>query len=102
MVSGRDDDWRLADERLKRLGMPFRSTKTSDVEMKLAARMAERGIRHATVVINWTPCKGPFGCDTLVPVLLPEGSTLTVYGVTANGTKFRKRYTGGAQPWWRS
>lgn len=102
MVSGRDDDWRLAEERLKQLGMPFRSTKTSDVEMKVAARMAERGIKHAVVVINWTPCKGPFGCDTLVPVLLPEGATLTVHGVAANGTRFRKRYTGGAQPWWRS
>ncbi|MEU5692572.1 DddA-like double-stranded DNA deaminase toxin [Actinosynnema sp. NPDC020468] len=43
--------------------------------------MVGEGIRHATVVINSLPCVGPFGCDTLVPILL--------------------RYAGGARPWWR-
>ncbi|RDI22296.1 nucleic acid/nucleotide deaminase of polymorphic system toxin [Lentzea flaviverrucosa] len=69
--------------------------------MKLAAHMAERGIKHATVIINYQPCKGRFGCDTLVPILLPEGATLTVHGVAPDGTWFRKRYSGGARPWWR-
>ncbi|MFC6093948.1 DddA-like double-stranded DNA deaminase toxin [Saccharothrix lopnurensis] len=35
-----------------------------------------------------------------MPVLLPEGSTLTVHGINVNGTRTRTRYTGGAQPWW--
>lgn len=101
IVSGKDDDSKAADEQLRRLGIPGRSMKTADVEMKLAAHMARNGIRHATVLINNVPCWGRFGCDTLVPVLLPEGATLTVHGVTPQGTRFRKRYTGGAQPWWR-
>ncbi|WP_376774494.1 hypothetical protein [Saccharothrix tamanrassetensis] len=36
-----------------------------------------------------------------MPILLPPGSTLTVHGVNAEGERFRKRYTGGARPWWR-
>lgn len=54
-----------------------------------------------TVVINNTPRKGEYNCDTLVPILLPEGCTLTVYGITPRGTRTRVRYTGGAEPWWR-
>ncbi|CAL9474166.1 hypothetical protein SUDANB95_02886 [Actinosynnema sp. ALI-1.44] len=101
MVSGRDVDADSADEQLEKLDMPGRAARAADVEMKLAARMVREGIRHATVVINYTPCRGRFGCDTLVPILLPEGSTLTVHGVTPEGQPFRKRYTGGARPWWR-
>ncbi|WP_420843924.1 hypothetical protein [Lentzea albidocapillata] len=33
--------------------------------------------------------------------MLSEGATLTVHGVNRDGTLFRKRYTGGARPWWR-
>ncbi|MFB9500069.1 DddA-like double-stranded DNA deaminase toxin [Saccharothrix mutabilis subsp. capreolus] len=101
MVSGRDADADSADEQLEKLDMPGRAARAADVEMKLAARMVREGIRHATVVINYTPCRGRFGCDTLVPILLPEGFTLTVHGVTPEGQPFRKRYTGGARPWWR-
>jgi hypothetical protein len=82
------------------MGLAQGTTRSGDVELKLAAHMAENGIQHATVVINNVVCKGKFNCDTLVPILLPEGSTLTVYGVTPSGTRTRIRYTGGAQPWW--
>jgi hypothetical protein len=80
--------------------MPGRAARAADVEMKLAAYMAEHGVQHITVIINHSPCKGPFGCDTLVPILLPPGCTLTVHGVSERGQRMVKRYTGGAKPWW--
>ncbi|MCE7000028.1 hypothetical protein LZG04_35215 [Saccharothrix sp. S26] len=101
IVSGRDEHAKAADARLKYMGLPGPSAKTGDVEIKLATRMVEEGIQHATVVINNVPCVGRFGCDTLVPILLPEGATLTVHGTNEKGERFRKRYTGGARPWWR-
>ncbi|MCF6424955.1 DddA-like double-stranded DNA deaminase toxin [Amycolatopsis tucumanensis] len=101
IVSGRDPDQQLVDRRLEDLGMPLRPvTRSADVEMKLAAHMAANHIRHATVVINNRPCTGPAGCDTLVPVLLPKGSTLTVHGVKPDGQPLVKVYRGGARPWW--
>ncbi|MBP2338727.1 hypothetical protein JOF41_004905 [Saccharothrix coeruleofusca] len=101
VVSGRDDDAAEADRRLRDMGMPRKSARTGDVEIKLAARMVRDGVRHATVLINNEPCAGPFGCDTLVPILLPEGATITVHGTTEQGEPIRKRYAGGARPWWR-
>jgi hypothetical protein len=89
-----------AAQRLLDAGIPQMPTATADVEMKIAAHMARTGIRHAVVVINNSPCKGRLSCDTLVPILLPEGSTLTVHGTTKQGTPMRKTYTGGARPWW--
>jgi hypothetical protein len=81
--------------------MPGGSGRSGDVEQKLAAYMVANGIGHATLIINHRPCRGrDDSCDTLVPILLPEGATLTVYGQTANGTRTRTRYTGGVQPWW--
>jgi hypothetical protein len=53
-------------------------------------------MRNITVVINHRPCKGRLGCEGLVPVVLPEGYSLTVHA-----PNYRKRFTGGAQPWWR-
>ncbi|MGM1058930.1 hypothetical protein [Saccharothrix sp. Mg75] len=35
-----------------------------------------------------------------MPILLPDGATLTVYGINTKGMRTRTRYTGGAQPWW--
>lgn len=101
VVSGRDNDADEADARLRDIGMPRKSAKTGDVEIKLAMRMVREGIRHAVVLINNEPCVGPFGCDTLVPILLPEGATLTVYGTTEQGEHIHTQYTGGARPWWR-
>jgi len=101
IVSGRDEVAALVERDLQARGMPGKSVRASDVEMKLAAHMVRYGIKHATVVINHVPCRGKLGCDQLVPILLPEGSTLTVHGETVRGQRFYKKYTGGAQPWWR-
>ncbi len=89
--------YRESETALGDLGFHRRLTRASDVEMKLAAYMRNHGVRSATLLINNTPCPGPLGCDELVPVLLPEGYTLTVHG--ANG--FAKTYRGGATPPWR-
>ncbi|MBW4716990.1 hypothetical protein KZQ38_07430 [Saccharothrix sp. SC076] len=99
ITSGKDARSDLAERQLAAKGLPSRTLRSGDVEMKLAADMAANGIKHATVVINHVPCKGRMNCDTLVPILLPEGATLTVYGINANGTRTRVRYR-GAQPWW--
>ncbi|MFC6087889.1 DddA-like double-stranded DNA deaminase toxin [Saccharothrix lopnurensis] len=100
VVSERDERSALVQQQLAKKGLHRRITRAGDVEIKVAADMAENGIKNATVVINYVPCKGPLGCDTLVPVLLPEGATLTVHGITEAGVRTRTRYTGGAQPWW--
>ncbi|ATE56364.1 DddA-like double-stranded DNA deaminase toxin [Actinosynnema pretiosum] len=101
IVSGRDEDAGLVLSQLAAKGMPDEPTRNSDVEQKLAAHMVANGIRHATVVINHRPCRGfDDSCDTLVPIILPEGCTLTVHGQSDKGMRVRVRYTGGAQPWW--
>ncbi|WP_253849684.1 DddA-like double-stranded DNA deaminase toxin [Actinosynnema pretiosum] len=101
IVSGRDADAALVHAQLAAKGMPDESSRNTDVEQKLAAHMVASGIRHVTVVINHRPCRGfDDSCDTLVPIILPEGCTLTVHGQTDKGTRTRVRYTGGARPWW--
>jgi hypothetical protein len=100
ITSGADDNAQLAERTLGELGIPGMTTRTSDVEMKLAAMLRIRHTttgepQHVSVVLNQAPCRGPRGCDTLVPVLLPEGCTLTVHR-----PNMRKTYTGGARPWW--
>ncbi|WP_409496074.1 DddA-like double-stranded DNA deaminase toxin [Amycolatopsis sp. cmx-11-12] len=67
------------------------------VETKLAVRMARTGLDDVTVTINHVPCAGPLGCDKVLPNVLPAGSTLTVYGVTADGTPKTYRYQGKAR-----
>lgn len=68
------------------------------VETKLAAYMRNHNVRTATLIINNRPCEdGPVTCEQMVPALLPEGHTLTVYG--PNG--FSRTYRGGATPPWR-
>jgi hypothetical protein len=78
---------------MKARRIPLRA---SDVEMKLAAHMRKKGIRSATLVTNHLPCEGPLGCDALIPVILPEGYTLTVYG--ADGSV--RVYKGGKTSSW--
>ncbi|GLY47969.1 DddA-like double-stranded DNA deaminase toxin [Lentzea sp. NBRC 102530] len=90
IVSGVDDMAAAAEQHLAGIGVPAVPITTSDVELKLAVHMAQQGIRDATVVINHMPCKGDFGCDTLVPVVLPEGSSLTVYGINRRGMTVKK------------
>jgi hypothetical protein len=98
IVSGRDEDSAAALQVLRTRGLPLRSEPAaiSHVEQKLAALMVRSRVRHATLVINNRPCRGPAGCDTFVPVILPNGYSLTIY---APG--YRKTFTGGASPSWR-
>ncbi|GAA3464328.1 SCP1.201-like deaminase [Saccharothrix longispora] len=100
IVSGEDSRTDLVNAQLVAKGWEDGTTRDSDIEMKLAAHMVENEVRHATVIINNAPCKGRLSCDTLVPILLPKGATLTVHGVTPTGIRTRIRYTGGAEPWW--
>ncbi|WP_328450737.1 DddA-like double-stranded DNA deaminase toxin [Amycolatopsis sp. NBC_00438] len=76
--------------------------RASDVELRLAAMMREKGesdpgMRHVTLVINNVPCRGPYSCDRLLPVVLPDGYTITVHGTDG----YVKTYTGGGVPRWR-
>ncbi|MFJ8815263.1 DddA-like double-stranded DNA deaminase toxin [Amycolatopsis thermoflava] len=98
IVSGRDEDAEEAARMLREKGIPQRGdvTTTADVEQKLAARMVREGRRHLDVVLNNQPCRGLFGCDTLLPVILPEGYSLTVHA-----PNYQKTFTGGKQPWSR-
>lgn len=101
MISGWDGLSELVNDALRTEGcdrLPARAA--ADVELKLAALMREKGrtdpaMRHITVVINNRPCKGDLSCDELVPVIPPEGYSLTVHA-----PNYRKRFTGGAKPWW--
>ncbi|HEX4391505.1 MAG TPA: DddA-like double-stranded DNA deaminase toxin [Mycobacterium sp.] len=101
-VSGRDEQAERVNEILSEMGCPtLPVVAATDVELKLAALMRDRGqadpgMRHVTIVINHRPCKGRLGCEGLVPVVLPEGYSLTVHA-----PNYRKRFTGGAKPWWR-
>ncbi|MEV6242260.1 DddA-like double-stranded DNA deaminase toxin [Lentzea sp. NPDC051838] len=102
MISGRDDLSAKVNEALKKQGCPQLPARAADdVELKLAALMREKGatdprMRHLTLVINNRPCKGDLSCDELLAVILPEGYSLTVYA-----PNYRKKFTGGAIPWWR-
>ncbi|MFI6300435.1 DddA-like double-stranded DNA deaminase toxin [Amycolatopsis thailandensis] len=66
----------------------------SHVEVKLAVRMARTGLRDVVVTINNVPCAGIAGCDRLLARILPEGATMTVYGVTEDGTRIVDYYRG--------
>ncbi|KOV87626.1 hypothetical protein ADL03_06870 [Nocardia sp. NRRL S-836] len=100
LTSGEDEWYEAAKQHLKDMGLPGTPVTVVDVEVKLAVHMARNGIQHATVTLNNTPCKGRFGCGALVPVVLPEGSTLTVHGITSDGRIMRKTYSGGAPASW--
>ncbi len=92
IVSGRDEDAEEAAKLLREKGIPQRGdiTTTADVEQKIAARMVREGRKHVDVVLNNRPCRGVFGCDTLLPVILPKGYSLTVHA-----PNYRKTFTGG-------
>ncbi|MFE0020494.1 DddA-like double-stranded DNA deaminase toxin [Amycolatopsis sp. NPDC059021] len=91
-----DVSYETAQAHLTRLGFN-RLAIASHVETRLAVRMARTELREVTVTINHVPCPGPFGCDTVLPAVLPPGKTLTVYGVKADGTYVVNRYTGAPE-----
>lgn len=73
----------------------IRPASATHVEMKIAYYLRRRAestgqAQHASVVINNAVCRGEFGCSTLLAVLLPAGSTLTVHG-----PDYRYTFTGG-------
>ncbi|GAB3739689.1 SCP1.201-like deaminase [Amycolatopsis oliviviridis] len=94
IVSGRDDMETAAVQFFKDQGARRMPSTTADVEVKLAVHMQNEGITNATVAVNNEVCKGPFGCETLVPKILPQGSALTVYGTTPDGTPIGTTYLG--------
>ncbi|WP_189222821.1 DddA-like double-stranded DNA deaminase toxin [Saccharothrix coeruleofusca] len=100
LISGEDEMYEEAIKAVSDLGLRRGTVNVAvDVETKLASYMRNHGIRSATLLINNVPCStGRFTCDKLIPIILPEGCTLTVYG--ANG--FRKTYRGGAPSPWRT
>ncbi|WP_410640458.1 DddA-like double-stranded DNA deaminase toxin [Amycolatopsis sp. lyj-346] len=81
-VSGEDQASAAAWEQLQQAGMPAnrKPVITTHVEVKVAAEMIQSGQRHTELVLNNRPCVGPLGCDSLLPVLLPKGYSVTVYG----------------------
>ncbi|MFC6093947.1 DddA-like double-stranded DNA deaminase toxin [Saccharothrix lopnurensis] len=58
ITSGMDARSALVKQQLADKKIPRPTLRSGDVEMKLAADMAARGIKHATVVINHVTCKG--------------------------------------------
>ncbi|WP_103349684.1 DddA-like double-stranded DNA deaminase toxin [Amycolatopsis sp. CA-128772] len=98
LASGKGSYADRVNEVLQEAGCPrLPVTASRDVELQIAAEMRDTGITDATVAINNQPCTGPTSCDGLLSVVLPPGSTLTVYGTDG----FKKVYKGGATPWWR-
>jgi len=70
------------------------------VEAHAAAVMRNRGLTEATLYINNTPCDGPYGCDALLPHMLPPGATLSVHILGPTGWTTRQ-YTGISDSVWK-
>ncbi len=94
ITSGTRDDFYADTQRYLQENGMGQTVIGSHVETKIAVHMRHEGIRDVTVVINHQPCEGPLGCDTLLPRVLPEGSTLTVYGTAQDGTHTKHTYRG--------
>jgi hypothetical protein len=57
--------------------------------------MRAEGVRDATLIINQAPCDDePWGCDRILPAILPPGCTLTVYVADADGVRWHDTYRG--------
>lgn len=84
LASGRDSTHDQVVELLRRIrplpGGAIPAT-AGDVELKFAMKMRIADIKVARLMINHKggPCPGPFGCDQLLPKVLPPGARLTVY-----------------------
>jgi hypothetical protein len=94
IASGTRDDFYADTQRYLQENGMGQTVIGSHVETKIAVHMRQEGIRDVTVVTNHQPCEGPLGCDTLLPRVLPEGSTLTVYGTTQDGRHTKHTYIG--------
>jgi hypothetical protein len=94
VVSGEDQYSEAASALFKKAGVPpnKKLAIVTHAEVKVVAQMIEAGQKHSEIIVNNRPCPGPLGCDALLPVILPEGSSLTVHG-----PNYRKTFTGGKQ-----
>ncbi|MDQ3577679.1 MAG: hypothetical protein M3443_08795 [Actinomycetota bacterium] len=92
VISGEDAESDEVWQRLVTAGVPekFKPMSIDHVEMKVALRMVKSGNTSVELAINNKPCRGLWSCRALLPILLPEGYTLTVYGPNYRGT-----FTGG-------
>ncbi|WP_424183284.1 DddA-like double-stranded DNA deaminase toxin [Actinokineospora sp. G85] len=88
ITNGRDADARQVAEILRSRGVTRgpQLRVIEHVEMKIGFRMIRGQLRHTEIVINNLPCEGPFGCDQLLPILLPAGYSMTVHGPGYNET----------------
>lgn len=50
------------------------------VESQVGAIMKRESLDNATLYINRLPCSQSRGCSTLLPNMIPKGSTLTIFG----------------------
>ena len=102
-TSGNDQTWSpYVQERLREHGTPLDVARRlkSHVELKVAARMVQRGQTHSDLVINHVPCGSEQGdaggCHDTLRSFLPEGTTLTVHGTTQQGNPYSHTYRGTA------
>jgi SCP1.201-like deaminase len=85
---------------LKEVGAPASPIGTfpaaSHVEVKAAAAMRRAEVKHGVLVINHPsgPCTGDLGCTTALPLVLSEGTTLTVWWPSEQGMQ-SQQFTGG-------
>jgi hypothetical protein len=75
---------------------------TDHVEGHVAALMRRPGTpRTSVLVVNNAPCAQiPFGCDRILPGILPAGSSLTIYvadPTAVGGARFHRTYHGNGK-----
>jgi hypothetical protein len=75
------------------------ATTTDHLEAKLAAQMRREQITHAVVLTNNPPCDyDPYGCEKILPRLLPAAAQLTVYVRDDDGqVRLWHTYTGNGK-----
>jgi len=75
------------------------ATTTDHLEAKLAAWMRREQTKEASLITNNAPCDyEPYGCDAILPRLLPAGSRLTVFVRDDDGqVRFWRTYTGNGR-----
>ncbi|WP_139191008.1 DddA-like double-stranded DNA deaminase toxin [Actinokineospora iranica] len=91
-ISGWDEKYDTAVEWFEQQQPPRVPSTAAHVEVKIAVHMRLNRIPAVTLAINNLPCTGDWGCDALVPQVLPCGYTMTIHG--SNG--FRRVYYGKA------
>jgi hypothetical protein len=93
LVSGQHDEWfQKATHFLRERGIPSRNGDSITTPIacrdEFAMRMRLQGRRPETIMVNKLPCPGKLGYRALIGLILPPGSTLTVFGPDG----FKKTY----------